>query len=124
MRPLTHRFPLEVYVGSQEALVQRLNRTEVVAERRLGKVTVALHDLPQSVHLCLEPASPVSQASRQGSVSRTSCREMVSGLLMMIHVTVSKQPGTVMEPSYVMKEAASPTKAFTDNEGIGTVCPS
>ena len=48
---LAYRFPFEVNVGSQESLIQLLNRTEVVAKRGLWQIEVSLHHLPKRVHL-------------------------------------------------------------------------
>ena len=74
-------------------MIQRLNWTEIVAERRFGRVRLALHELPQGEQLRREKnEKPVVSKQRNGVKANgrlTCCLVMKTGLLMMIQVTVS-----------------------------------
>lgn len=74
LQAITHRILFEVDIRPQETLIQTLYGTEVIAQRSFGKVTVALHYLPQRVHLS-QSWSDMSQALHNCSYVLSRDRE-------------------------------------------------
>jgi hypothetical protein len=126
---VSYRFLFEVNVGSKKSLIQGLNRTEVVAKRSFWQIHVSLHHFSKRVHLWWkEEKWNVWWIKGWKQVVLccyflTSCLDIESGLLTMIQVTVSKQPGIVIDPSYVTKLLRSVIKEWIEREGTWTCCP-